>query len=274
MSLAQTFLRHKVSLAASGSAFPRNDKLSASGSPKLYSKPSDPIIHSRPRCSCSSLNGNSSILKDGRRLYSKVEENERGVKLRNVDPNSELPSRSVKNPHHSRSCSPSGNCCNHKPLVVDEMYRNQGEDILEDGSHFESNTTEAHVYDGIVKRNDPYAQGINPVHLSNRHVPVEQEKPLSSAKNLESGGSVLRYALHLRFMCTPLRNSARERNAGEQAPAEACKVPPSGGNKGSEMKGDRRFYIYGDLRVVFPQRQSDSDEGKVSFHFLHAAGCD
>ena len=29
------------------------------------------------------------------------------------------------------------------------------------------------------------------------------------------------------------------------------------------MNGERRFYLYNDLRVVFPQRHSDTDEGKV-----------
>ncbi|CAA7043598.1 unnamed protein product [Microthlaspi erraticum] len=66
-----------------------------------------------------------------------------------------------------------------------------------------------------------------------------------------SKSGVLRYALHLKFLC-PLRK-------------KASKV----GQKKSLDDGERRFYLYGDLRVVFPQRHTDSDEGKlnVEYHY-------
>ncbi|KAK4752741.1 hypothetical protein SAY87_021539 [Trapa incisa] len=62
-----------------------------------------------------------------------------------------------------------------------------------------------------------------------------------------AGARALRYALHLRFLCPPKKGS-RSVNSKEV---------------------DRRFYLYNDLRVIFPQRHSDSDEGKlkVEYHY-------
>ena len=34
-----------------------------------------------------------------------------------------------------------------------------------------------------------------------------------------------------------------------------------------DLNGERRFYLYNDLRVVFPQRHSDADEGTVRTFF-------
>jgi len=86
-----------------------------------------------------------------------------------------------------------------------------------------------------------------------------------SLKSGEGGGSVLRYALHLRFMCPPLRTPGKEKAASEQS-FSGQSTPPCA-VKALDAEDRRRFYIYGDLRVVFPQRQSDADEGKV--HFLY-----
>ncbi|CAL9223989.1 unnamed protein product [Arabidopsis halleri] len=69
-----------------------------------------------------------------------------------------------------------------------------------------------------------------------------------------SKSGVLRYALHLKFIC-PLRKKASK----------------LGQKKSSDAADDkeRRFYLYNDLRVVFPQRHTDSDEGKlnVEYHY-------
>ncbi|KAL5724444.1 hypothetical protein ACHQM5_007709 [Ranunculus cassubicifolius] len=69
---------------------------------------------------------------------------------------------------------------------------------------------------------------------------------LSKVNENTSGAGVLRYALHLRFLCP-----SRKKHSSSVEAAE------------------RRFYLYNDLRVVFPQRHSDSDEGKlnVEYHF-------
>lgn len=63
-----------------------------------------------------------------------------------------------------------------------------------------------------------------------------------------SKSGVLRYALHLKFIC-PLRKKASK--LGQKKSLDA----------GDD--GERRFYLYNELRVVFPQRHTDSDEGKV-----------
>ncbi|KAF8087640.1 hypothetical protein N665_0573s0013 [Sinapis alba] len=66
-----------------------------------------------------------------------------------------------------------------------------------------------------------------------------------------SKSGVLRYALHLKFLC-PLRK-------------KSSKIS----QKKSSDDEERRFYLYNDLRVVFPQRHTDSDEGKliVEYHY-------
>ncbi|RCV32035.1 hypothetical protein SETIT_6G226000v2 [Setaria italica] len=78
----------------------------------------------------------------------------------------------------------------------------------------------------------------------------------SSKINDSSGGGVLRYALHLRFLC-PSKKSSKS--------MLRCKSDPSSVpyNSNTVAEEERRFYLYNDLRVVFPQRHSDSDEGKL-----------
>ncbi|XP_062115846.1 uncharacterized protein LOC133829989 [Humulus lupulus] len=77
-----------------------------------------------------------------------------------------------------------------------------------------------------------------------------------------NGAGVLRYALHARFVCPlPKKNSKS---------LQRCKSDPSSAPASKENPdGERRFYLYNDLRVVFPQRHSDADEGKlhVEYHF-------
>ncbi|XP_010450561.1 PREDICTED: uncharacterized protein LOC104732686 isoform X2 [Camelina sativa] len=69
-----------------------------------------------------------------------------------------------------------------------------------------------------------------------------------------SKSGVIRYALHLKFIC-PLRKKATK--LGQKKSLDAAD------------DGERRFYLYNDLRVVFPQRHTDSDEGKlnVEYHY-------
>lgn len=76
---------------------------------------------------------------------------------------------------------------------------------------------------------------------------------------------IMLYALHLRFMCplpkkrsrsVPIRNS-------DPLPSEARNV--------MHNEHERSFYLYDDMRVVFPQRHSDSDEGKVC-KYIHESG--
>ncbi|XP_068306875.1 uncharacterized protein [Pyrus communis] len=71
-----------------------------------------------------------------------------------------------------------------------------------------------------------------------------------------AGAGVLRYALHLRFSCLFPKKCSRS--------VQRCKLDPSSGQATNsiDIEGERRFYLYNDLRVVFPQRQTDADEGK------------
>jgi len=79
---------------------------------------------------------------------------------------------------------------------------------------------------------------------------------VSSRINDSSGSGVLRYALHLRFLCPASKKSSKS--------MLRCKSDPSSvPHSGNPVTEDRRFYLYNDLRVVFPQRHSDSDEGEV-----------
>lgn len=64
----------------------------------------------------------------------------------------------------------------------------------------------------------------------------------------------LRYALHLRFVCPHSKRSTISRRSD---PSLASEI------NNSDADENRRFYLYDDLRVVFPQRHSDADEGKV-----------
>jgi hypothetical protein len=65
------------------------------------------------------------------------------------------------------------------------------------------------------------------------------------------------YALHLRFMCTLPKKRLRSVLTHKSDPlsSEARNL--------MDNEHERSFYLYDDMRVVFPQRHSDSDEGKV-----------
>ncbi|KAJ4974846.1 hypothetical protein NE237_008020 [Protea cynaroides] len=89
-------------------------------------------------------------------------------------------------------------------------------------------------------------------------------KPVNSSSKVNengSGGGVLRYALHLRFLCPFLKKCSR--------PIQKCKSDPLSAPESShlDVEGERRFYLYNDLRVVFPQRHSDADEGKLNVEY-------
>eukprot|EP00250_Pteridium_aquilinum_P015403 c22560_g1_i1 orf=348-2675(+) len=76
------------------------------------------------------------------------------------------------------------------------------------------------------------------------------------------GSSTLRYALHLRFVCPPLK-TAQQTKKSSIPPCDSSQVPFSGAKKDYVGEDKRRIYLYSDLRVVFPQRHADSDEGKL-----------
>lgn len=78
-----------------------------------------------------------------------------------------------------------------------------------------------------------------------------------------NGNGALRYALHLRFLCPHPKKISRS--------IQRCKSDPLSApeRKKTTKSEERRFYLYSDLKVVFPQRHSDADEGKlhVEYHF-------
>ncbi|XP_054822513.1 uncharacterized protein LOC129320879 [Prosopis cineraria] len=79
----------------------------------------------------------------------------------------------------------------------------------------------------------------------------------------ECNNGVLLYALHLRFLCPLPRKRSRAVHKCQSDPvsAEVSHI--------TDVEDERRFYLYDDMRVVFPQRHSDEDEGKlhVEYHF-------
>lgn len=93
-------------------------------------------------------------------------------------------------------------------------------------------------------------------------------QPNLGRQSLSKGGEVttpgvLKYALQLRFMCQPLRNNGKDKISSIQSRSES---PQSMGGS-AEVEEERRFYIYGDLRVVFPQRHADADEGQLQVEY-------
>ena len=73
----------------------------------------------------------------------------------------------------------------------------------------------------------------------------------------KSNSGALRYALHLRFLCPSSRKCLKSM---QRCVSDPFSVPQ---RSNLDIEGERRFYLYNDLRVVFPQRHSDADEGKV-----------
>jgi hypothetical protein len=126
-----------------------------------------------------------------------------------------------------------------------------------------------HVSSGSFGRKtlrDVHANAMNPRQrdgIEKMHA-LPNAGDLHAKEDFESGGGssgVLRYALHLRFVCPASRQASK-------AELNGSSVSSMDGHRDHELQQQpsedkRRFYLYSDLRVVFPQRRSDSDEGKV-----------
>uniref|UniRef100_A0A803RBD9 Atos-like conserved domain-containing protein n=1 Tax=Cannabis sativa TaxID=3483 RepID=A0A803RBD9_CANSA len=82
----------------------------------------------------------------------------------------------------------------------------------------------------------------------------------SRVNDSSNGAGALRYAIHLRFICLFPKSSKS---------LQRCKSDPESKPQKKGLDEERRFYLYNDLRVVFPQRHSDDDEGKlnVEYHY-------
>ncbi|BBN11553.1 hypothetical protein MPTK1_5g12880 [Marchantia polymorpha subsp. ruderalis] len=268
----KTFLRHKVSLAPSTS---KREIITASGS--LNSSQPSRSVRSGPRCSFSSFNGGNSNPKDGLGVYSNRTWEE--AKLSDAGTQSIGSRKSSSKP--VCSCPDS---CNHEALDVAKFSGRSCSSLIEcdklngrrdddsnDGAHNRINNTVVHENsEGSNRKEEQNYQESDLSRFSTTGLSMESASAHlnspGSVKGLYSGGSSLRYALHLRFMCPSLKKDKTCGLPSVQTP-ESSKVPPSGANKGTEVKDERRFYIYEDLRVVFPQRQSDSDEGKLQVEY-------
>ncbi|KAL3655061.1 hypothetical protein CASFOL_000847 [Castilleja foliolosa] len=77
-----------------------------------------------------------------------------------------------------------------------------------------------------------------------------------------TGSAVLRYALHLRFVCPHRKKYSKTGLKCRSGPSLGPSSLPS-----RDGEGERHFYLYNDMRVVFPQRHSDSDEGKLQVEY-------
>lgn len=89
---------------------------------------------------------------------------------------------------------------------------------------------------------------------------VDEDKFLNGPSKINNNAinnGTLLYALHLRFMCPFPKKRSRS--------VPTCKSDPLSAEARNIMDNEheRSFYLYDDTRVVFPQRHSDSDEGKV-----------
>ncbi|GAB2295149.1 hypothetical protein Dimus_029323 [Dionaea muscipula] len=83
----------------------------------------------------------------------------------------------------------------------------------------------------------------------------------TKANNTGHGNGVLCYALHLRFLCPHHKKASK--SSFRRCKSNPLLTPPAADNIIDAKGGERRFYLYNDLKVVFPQHLSDSDEGKV-----------
>ncbi|KAK4414105.1 hypothetical protein Salat_2823300 [Sesamum alatum] len=114
----------------------------------------------------------------------------------------------------------------------------------------------------VLDNNCRNVNGIDniPHSLSGGKESKTQCSPSKVNKNT-TGSGVLRYALHLRFVC-PHRKKCSKTGV-------KCKSGPSSlpSRDSMETNGERRFYLYNEMRVVFPQRHSDSDEGKLQVEY-------
>ncbi|XP_061953357.1 uncharacterized protein LOC133675852 isoform X2 [Populus nigra] len=76
-----------------------------------------------------------------------------------------------------------------------------------------------------------------------------------------TGAGALRYALQLQFMSPLPKKSSR---SFQRSTSDPSSVPAA--NK-MDIVSEQRFYLYSNMRVVFPQRHSDSDEGKLKVEY-------
>nr|GEV13650.1 hypothetical protein [Tanacetum cinerariifolium] len=97
---------------------------------------------------------------------------------------------------------------------------------------------------------------------ASHHGSSNQYKSVCSRVNGNTAAvGALRYALHVRFLCPHRKRSTMlQKFVSDSLSPEKTSL---------ENEGERKFFLCSDLKVVFPQRHSDDDEGKlnVEYHF-------
>ncbi|XP_020588304.1 uncharacterized protein LOC110030087 [Phalaenopsis equestris] len=116
-----------------------------------------------------------------------------------------------------------------------------------------------------------FIANMNTNYFMNGEGDITYQKSIHSSTKLNDNcptSGALRYALHVRFLCPFSRKCCK---AVQRCQSDPFSVPKR--NNGA-VEGERHFYLYNDIRVVFPQRHSDADEGKVCdfFFFFFCAG--
>lgn len=111
---------------------------------------------------------------------------------------------------------------------------------------------ESHPYEKTDKEEEDYFS-------SNKNNVNKNESARSPSKINENASAVLRYALHLRFLCCLPKKCSRSIQKRKSSNSLHKQVV----NTNMDVEGERRFYLYNDIRAVFPQRHTDADEGKV-----------
>ncbi|CAO2818318.1 unnamed protein product [Amaranthus hypochondriacus] len=148
---------------------------------------------------------------------------------------------------------------NHSNEMTTVKFSNQRTKMLDTESlcHDDYPPVEsAHILESCLSEfNTSGAQGSDEVSDAG-HMTGKVSHGSVKVNESSNGNGVLRYALHMRFVCPHPKRMSRSVQRYQSDPS-------------SKTEAERRFYLYSDLKVVFPQRHSDSDEGKlnVEYHF-------
>ncbi|GJY89740.1 hypothetical protein Tco_0504936 [Tanacetum coccineum] len=99
---------------------------------------------------------------------------------------------------------------------------------------------------------------------ASHHGSSNQFKSVCSRVNGNTAAvGALRYALHVRFLCPHRKRSTMvQKFVSDSLSPEKTSL---------ENEGERKFFLCSDLKVVFPQRHSDDDEGKIQSTLISAA---
>ncbi|KAJ8772423.1 hypothetical protein K2173_027600 [Erythroxylum novogranatense] len=174
-----------------------------------------------------SSSGPANLIADGRKTDVKIKDDANTSSMSNID---------CSLPHGTESENSNG---------TDPVHRIRSSDCsrVSCSQHIKSNSVDR-----------------SPLSSTNIYVNKIAQSP-SKVNDSINGAGVLLYALHLRFLCAFPRKICRS--------VQRCKSDPLSAPETNKMNIDdhRRFYLYSDMRVVFPQRHYDADEGKLKVEY-------